>query len=49
MLVEDGKMRETDVVDTEQLLRLIQSIPQSRTIQANDGRAISIYQSSAYR
>ena len=27
MLAEDGKMRETDVADTEQLLRLIQSIP----------------------
>ena len=27
MIAEDGKMRETDVADTEQLLRLIQSIP----------------------
>jgi hypothetical protein len=27
MSAEDGKMRETDVADTEQLLRLIQSIP----------------------
>lgn len=27
MLADDGKMRETDVADTEQLLRLIQSIP----------------------
>ncbi len=27
MLAEDGKMRDTDVADTEQLLRLIQSIP----------------------
>ena len=27
MLAEDGKLRETDVADTEQLLRLIQSIP----------------------
>lgn len=27
MLAEDGKMRETDVADTEQLLRLIQSVP----------------------
>lgn len=27
MLAEDGKMRMTDVADTEQLLRLIQSIP----------------------
>ncbi len=27
MLAEDGKMRITDVADTEQLLRLIQSIP----------------------
>lgn len=27
MLAPDGKMRKTDVADTEQLLRLIQSIP----------------------
>lgn len=27
MLAEDGKMRMTDVANTEQLLRLIQSIP----------------------
>ena len=27
MAAEDGKMRETDVADTEQLFRLIQSIP----------------------
>jgi len=27
MVAEDGKMRETDVVDTETLLRIIQSIP----------------------
>ncbi len=27
MIAEDGKMRETDVADTETLLRLIQSIP----------------------
>jgi len=27
LVAEDGKMRETDVADTEQLLRLIQSIP----------------------
>ena len=27
MLAEDGKMRDTDVADTEQLLRLIQSVP----------------------
>jgi len=27
MLAADGKMRLTDVVDTEQLFRLIQSIP----------------------
>ncbi len=27
MKAEDGKMRLTDVADTEQLLRLIQSIP----------------------
>ena len=30
MLAEDGKMRETDVADTEQLLRLIQSIPSKK-------------------
>ena len=27
MLAKDGKMRQTDVADTEQLFRLIQSIP----------------------
>lgn len=27
MMAEDGKMRETDVADTEQLFRLIQSVP----------------------
>lgn len=27
MVAEDGKMRETDVADTEQLFRLIQSVP----------------------
>ena len=27
MLAKDGKMRLTDVADTEQLLRLIQSVP----------------------
>jgi prophage antirepressor-like protein len=27
MLAEDGKMRQTDVADTEQILRIIQSIP----------------------
>jgi len=27
MFAPDGKMRKTDVADTEQLLRLIQSIP----------------------
>lgn len=31
MLAEDGKMRETDVADTEQLFRLIQSIPSPKT------------------
>lgn len=30
MLAEDGKMRNTDVADTEQLLRLIQSVPSPR-------------------
>jgi len=27
MLAPDGKMRETDVADTEQVLRLVQTIP----------------------
>lgn len=27
MIAEDGKMRQTDVADTQQLFRLIQSIP----------------------
>jgi hypothetical protein len=27
MVSEDGKMRETDVADTETMLRIIQSIP----------------------
>ena len=27
LIAEDGKMRETDVADTEQLFRLIQSVP----------------------
>jgi hypothetical protein len=30
MLAEDGKMRVTDVADTEQLLRLVQSIPSKK-------------------
>jgi hypothetical protein len=30
MLAQDGKMRMTDVADTEQLFRLIQSIPSSK-------------------
>ena len=30
MLAPDGKMRETDVADTEQILRLIQSIPSKK-------------------
>lgn len=30
MLAKDGKMRKTDVADTEQLLRLIQAIPSKR-------------------
>jgi hypothetical protein len=30
MLAADGKMRMTDVADTEQLIRLIQSIPSPR-------------------
>jgi BRO family, N-terminal domain len=31
MVVQDGKMRMTDVSDTEQLFRLIQSIPSPKT------------------
>jgi len=30
MLATDGKMRKTDVADTEQLFRLIQSIPSQK-------------------
>jgi len=30
MLAVDGKMRLTDVADTEQLLRLVQSIPSKK-------------------
>ncbi len=30
MIAQDGKMRETDVADTEQILRLIQSIPSKK-------------------
>ena len=30
MLAPDGKMRDTDVADTEQVLRLIQSIPSKK-------------------
>jgi hypothetical protein len=30
MLAEDGKLRETDAGDTEQILRLIQSIPSKK-------------------
>lgn len=30
MIAEDGKLRETDVADTEQVLRLIQSIPSKK-------------------
>ena len=41
MAAEDGKMRMTDVADTEQLFRLIQSIPspQSRAIQTLAGKS----------
>ena len=31
---EDGKMRLTDVADTEQLFRIIQSVPSPKTLQA---------------
>jgi hypothetical protein len=30
MMADDGKMRLTDVADTEQLFRLIQSIPHQK-------------------
>jgi len=30
MLAQDGKLRDTDIADTEQILRLIQSIPSKR-------------------
>ena len=33
MLAQDKKMRQTDIVDTEQLLRLIQSIPSPKAEQ----------------
>jgi hypothetical protein len=29
----DGKMRETDVADTEQILRLVQSVPSKKLIR----------------
>jgi hypothetical protein len=32
MVAEDGKLRETDVADTEQLLRIIHSFPEGITI-----------------
>ncbi len=32
MFAEDGKMRETDIADTEQLFRLIQSIPSPKAV-----------------
>ena len=30
MVAQDGKMRETDVADTEQILRIIQSVPSKK-------------------
>ena len=39
MPADDGKMRVTDVADTEQLLRIIQSIPQGRAIQGLAGKS----------
>jgi len=42
MLAEDGKLRETDVGDTEQILRLVQSSPaENRFVdmfEVNDGK-----------
>jgi len=35
MLAEDGKMRQTDVADTEQLFRIIQSIPSPKEYNPN--------------
>jgi len=35
MVVADGKMRETDVADSEQLFRLIQSIPSPKARPSN--------------
>ena len=37
MLAPDGKMRSTDVADTEQLFRLIQSIPSKKAKPMVDG------------
>jgi len=37
LLAEDGKMRLTDVADTEQLFRLIQSIPSPKLSHLNFG------------
>ena len=37
MLAADGKMRMTDVADTEQLFRLIQSIPSPKQSHSNFG------------
>ena len=40
MLAADGKMRLTDVADTEQLLRLIQSIPSKKAEPFNLNNAV---------
>ena len=37
MQVSDGKMRLTDVANTEELLRLVQSIPSPKTEHSNNG------------
>jgi len=41
MLAEDGKMRMTDVADTEQLFRLIQSIPSPKAEQTRIATILS--------
>ena len=47
MLAPDGKMRLTDVGDTEQILRLIQSIP-SKKYDVNGGN-VTIYYGLGYK
>jgi len=45
MLAADGKMRKTDVAHTEQLLRLIQSIPSAMLRQAQQPKVQQVYSS----